>query len=447
LYENPDDQQFLVSSSDSYGWRVFCGYLSKTNVSRTRQPAGFFVVKVVKIIKEQLFNTFLTNTGTLNERIQRATSLPSKEAFLSAMAQKPDTQVRDVLIETPCNQSCTACFFNENGGPGLVRLTTEVLDELRDMAVVLGQPDPKYFTLYPKEITTALPVLPVMSEQGITRTLTNGKILNQNGVIGALRKADIQKLVITVPGGREAYALYTQNNPDEYDTLLSNVALAIRSNFDVSIFMPVFSQNIKDIEQTVDVLGNMNVKKIQFIRVRRFGNAYPLPDDYFMTRDDTLNFLEYLNRARESVGDKMSLTLFGGSFGPNFFGTSIYKQLAGIDAKWPNSRYFCPVIDRQFVGISLATKKAYSCFIGMSFKEAEIGYYKNGSITYTKPALTGESLRNNLRGICSETNCEYQPLCLGGCRMNAFALAKQKNESDPFYAGQDICVTNILKSL
>jgi len=398
-------------------------------------------------MKEQSFDTFMTNTGTLDAQIRQSTNLPSKEAFLSAMAQKPGRQVRDILIETPCNQSCTACFFNENGGSGKVQLTQEALSELRSMISVLKKPDPEYFALYPKEISTALPMLSIMSEQGITRTLTNGRILNKNGVIDALKKANIRKLVITVPGGKDAYAMYTQNNPDEYETLLSNVNLAVRNNFDVSIFMPIFSQNINDIENTVDVLGNMNVRNIQFIRVRRFGNAFSLPNEYFMKNDDMLTFLETVNRTRKRAGDKMKLTLFGGSFGPNFFGSSIYRQLAGITEHWPNSRYFCPMIDRQFVGVSFATKKAYSCFIGMSFEEAQIGYYKDGVITYTKPMLTGESVQNNLRGMCSENNCEYQPLCLGGCRMNAFALAKQNNETNPFFAGQDICITNTIKNL
>lgn len=396
-------------------------------------------------MKEQLFNTFLTNTGTLNARIQRTTGYPSTEAFLSAVAQKPDTQARDLLVETPCNQSCIGCYFKENGGPGYIRLTDEALTEIRSMVAILRQPDPTLFTLYPKEISNALPILPVMAKEGIDRTLTNGKILNKPGVLEALQKANIRKLVITVPGSKNAYALYTRNNPDEYDTLLSNVDLAVRNNFDVSIFMPIFAQNIDDVEQTVTTLGNMNVKNIQFIRLRPFGDGYSLPKEYFMNIDDTIRFLENLNKAREMVKNTMSLTLFGGSFGPNFFGTSVYKQLAGTNEKWPNSRYLCPMIDRQFVGVSFATKKAYSCFIGISFKEAEIGYYKNGAITYTQPPLTAQTISSNLRGICAKENCEYQPLCLGGCRMNAFVLSKQKNENYPLFAEQDICITDILK--
>jgi|GEM_PF-1829508 len=402
-------------------------------------------------MKEQYLDTFQTNTGTLNERIQRATNglLPSKEALISAMAQKPDVQIRDILIETPCNQSCTTCFFNEAGGPGTVRLNKESFEELRSMARALGQTDLSILSLYPKEITTALSVLLVMSEQGITRTLTNGKLLDKEGVIEALKEAGIQKLVITVPGGKNAYAMYTNNNPDEYDGLISNIDLAVRNKFDVSIFMPMFAQNIDEVEDTVTRLSAIGIKQVQFLRVRPFGNAFTLPKEYFLTNDGTIRFLENLNKTRKLVGDQMSLTLSGGSFGPNFFGTSTYQQLAGINTKRPNanSKYFCPMIDRQFVGISLGTKKAYSCFIGTSFEESCVGYYKDGSITYTKPPLSGESLQKNLRGICANDSCQYQPLCLGGCRMNAFALAKRDGEQDPLFAGQDICLTNILENL
>ena len=397
-------------------------------------------------MKEQYLDTFLTNSGTLDERIQRATKLPSKEALLSVMEQKPKTQIRDILIETPCNQSCTACFFNESGGPGFVRLTNDTFQELRGMIKALGEPDPSSLAMYPKEITTALSVLPVMADQGISRTLTNGRILNKEGVIESLKKANMKKLVITVPGGKESYAAYTRNNPDEYEQLISNVALAIRNGFEVSTFMPIFARNVDDIESTVIRLGNIGVENIQFLRVRPFGNAQSLPNEYFLTQEGTVRFLENLNRSRKLVGNKMKLTLFGGSFGPNFFGSSIYQQLAGIDTNTPKSKYFCMMLDRQFVGISLATKKAYSCFIGLSFDEACVGYYKDGSITYTKPAITGDALRNNLRGMCARDSCEYQPLCMGGCRMNAFAWAKRNGEADPFFAGQDICITNILEN-
>jgi radical SAM protein with 4Fe4S-binding SPASM domain len=60
------------------------------------------------------------------------------------------------------------------------------------------------------------------------------------------------------------------------------------------------------------------------------------------------------------------------------------------------------------------------------------------------PAITDEQLKTNLRGQCAADNCEYQPLCMGGCRMTAFSVARRKGESEPLYAGQDICMTKLL---
>lgn len=389
-------------------------------------------------------DTIRTNSGTLNERIQRATGLNGVDALMEQMDKRAQNRATDLLIESPCNESCSTCFFQEAGGPGKIRLTPGVVDDIRTTADILGSPDPKLFTLYPKEITTAMPLLPVFSERSITRTLTNGKRLGEPGVIDSLKNKGIKDLMITVPGGANAYALYTREKEQTYDRLLRNIDLAVREGFRVGIFYPVFRPNIEDVIPTTLVLQELGVKSIKFIRVIPAGAARSLPDDIFLNKQDTLQFLTNVNTARKRTQNTLEFTLFGGSFGPNFYGKSIFRYLAGMNNVWPGSQYYCPMINGQFVGIAYGTGKAYPCFKALSFPELSSGEYKNGKLTLKPPLLTKESLQKNLRGQCAADDCEYQSICMGGCRITAFTFARRRGESEPLYAGQDVCITRIL---
>jgi radical SAM protein with 4Fe4S-binding SPASM domain len=218
------------------------------------------------------------------------------------------------------------------------------------------------------------------------------------------------------------------------------------NGFSVGVFYPVFKQNIADIEETTAILRDANVTDIKFIRVRPFGNATNLPDQVLLTQKDMPSFLGSVDATRLRYPD-VKLTLFGESFGPNFFGSSIYTYLAGDGDRWPGSTYVCPMVNGQFIGVSYGTNNAYPCFEALSFPELINGTYRNGVLTTSGPVVSDASLSEKLRGMCAKHACEYQDLCMGGCRITAFAVAKRNGENDPLYAGQDICVTNLLSDI
>ncbi len=390
-------------------------------------------------------DTFYSNTGTLDVRIQQTTGLNGKSELLKTMQGRGQNRATDLLLESPCNERCVACFFQEAGGPGSIRLTPEVVNDIRTTAGILGAPDKTMFTLYPKEITTAMPLLPVFSERSVTRTLTNGKRLGEPGVLETLKNAGIRDLMVTVPGNASSYALYTQEKEQTYDRLLNTIGSAIRAGFTVGIFYPVFRPNIDDVLETTLRLQELGVREIKFIRVIPVGAARNLSDDMFTDKDSTLQFLCNVNKARKQAGNTMELTLFGGSFGPNFFAKSIYRYLSGASDRWPGSQYYCPMVNGQFIGIAFGTGKGYPCFKALAFPELISGEYKNGKLVQKPPLVTKENLEKNLCGQCSEQQCTYQSLCMGGCRITAFAFAKRRGEADPLYAEQDVCVTKILE--
>jgi len=117
-----------------------------------------------------------------------------------------------------------------------------------------------------------------------------------------------------------------------------------------------------------------------------------------------------------------------------------------------NSKYLCPWIGQQYFGVSLGNHDVYPCFRLLSFPEMRIGKVNIDArgqvkLDINKPDLMEKELSQRLRGECSESDCQYHRLCLGGCRSMAYVLAKRQGDNNPLYAGQDICLTRILDEL
>lgn len=398
--------------------------------------------------EQKYYDTFVTNEGSLDERINRSTGLGGKEELLGEMAKRRGNLAIDLLLENICSQDCISCYYQENGKESALKITNDLVENIKQAIQTLVPESPNLFTFYPREITTALQLLPIYSQLGSDRVLTNGKLLHKKGVIKSLQDAGINRMSLTVPGGKEAYSFYTGEPEDTYDHLLDNVSLAVRSGFDVSVFVPVFKNNVNDITTTVLNLSSRGVKEIQFLRVVPEGNAKNMADEMFLDREDTLKFLRILNATRHMVKDKMNLYLFKGYFGPNFYTTNVFRYLAGQLPGWPGSEYFCPAINRQLVCVSAGSHDVYNCFASLSFPEDfKVGNFENGVINYNKSPLTSNMLESNLRGYCNSRNCEELPICMGGCRLKPYSWAKRRNENDPLFAGQDFCITQVLREI
>ncbi len=396
------------------------------------------------------YDTFATNRGLLKKRILQVTGLSGVKELQIRMAERVNNKSVDVLVENTCSHNCIGCHFSENKGRGLVSVSSELIDDIRHAVDFVRSTNPMYVTFYPCEITTAMELLPIYTYLGSDRVLTNAKFLDCEGVIERLKRAGIRQMSITVPGEKEAYALYTGENPDTYVHLLSNISLAVVSGFDVSIFMPMFKGNLYDVRSTVDELYRRGIREIKFLRLLPVGKAKDLPDDMFLTNDEILLFLRTVNQLRHDYqGKGLRLVLFGGYFGPNFYSKNVFKYLQGENVPISNfrSRYFCPAIGQQFICLSVGSRELFGCHQGMSFHEFWIGSLKNDRFCIDANPFVSDDLKNNLRGLCSSDSCEEQSICMGGCRMVAFSNAKRRGENDPLCAGQDFCITHFLRSV
>lgn len=396
------------------------------------------------------YDTFVINHGLLSERIQRATGLSGVKELQIKMAERVNNKSVDVLVENTCSHNCIGCYFSETDGRGLVSVSSGLVDDIRHVVDFVRSTNPIYVTFYPREITTAMELLPIYTYLGSDRVLTNAKFLDCEGMIERLKRAGIRRMSITVPGEKEAYALYTGEHSDTHGHLLSNISLAVVSGFDVSIFMPMFKGNLHDVRSTVDELYRRGIREIKFLRLLPVGKAKDLPNDMFLTNDEILLFLRTVNKLRHDYqGKGLRLVLFGGYFGPNFYSKNIFRYLQGEDVPTSNfkSRYFCPAIGQQFVCLSVGSGQLFGCHQGMSFHEFRIGSLKKGELCIDANPFISDDLKNNLRGLCATDSCEEQLICMGGCRMVAFSNAKRNGENDPLFAGQDFCITHFLRSI
>lgn len=371
--------------------------------------------------KESL-STFYQLNGSIDSRIQQSTGLKTQEELLTSALAKDKKNAVDLLVPSTCSENCGHCFFVENNVPFL-KADSNTLAELR-------------------EITTAMELLPIFTQLQKDTVLTNGALLSEN-IINRLMSAGITKLSISLHGNREQHTKLTQTVPEFYDLTLQGINRAIRAGMDVSTCTSISKINVDSLDYLFDLANQIGIKETRLIRLIPAGKAKELSKDIFIDQADLKNMLFSVNTARLKY-ENLRISLFGLSFGPNFFSKGPYQYLSGQVDKWPTSTFLCPWIGQDFLGISLGSKKIYPCFEAISFPELQIGSVENNQINLTQPPLNPESLQKNLTGMCSNNNCDYQKLCLGGCRISAFSFAKLNNQKNSLYSGQDLCLTKTL---
>jgi radical SAM protein with 4Fe4S-binding SPASM domain len=407
---------------------------------------GFFSEKNMNIESRPELSTFVSVTGSIDEQIQKATGLSGLSCLVEQMEKRSSIVRTDLLVPNKCNQNCAACFYKRECMPDINNVNEDVVRDIDTMLGILKNVDPSpYF--YPREPTSysSLPLLPKYKEVGMDSILTNAKTLTDQRVLDALKQAGIKSLTITMPGEANSYSIYTREPAEQYKLILDGISIAKREGFGVSTFMPVFEQNIYDVVPMVKRLYSLGVSTTRFIRVLPVGNAKEMPGDFFLKPESAVKFMEEVNRARLLYPD-VKLSFFGQSFGPNFFSPGIWRALAGQTNDWPGTKFACPAINSRYLGIVLGSNEIVSCFEGMSLDNQRIGTVRDGKlIVDPNPSRSESTLRDNLRGLCSKDSCEYQPMCMGGCRTAAMSEAIQRGEPNPEFAGQTICLTQILK--
>ena len=393
------------------------------------------------------FSTFYSLTGTLNQRIFESTGLPDKQALLSTLQSKPSKRTLDMLMPTVCNQDCTHCHFVEYEGQQFLKLDQQLVDKANELAKYLKSYDPEaHLITYPREVTAFPKILPLRQQLGQNAIYTNAALIDQK-CVDNLIKYGVKTAFVSLHGSQKQHSLLTGVDKNSYNRTVSGIKLLHQNGIHINILLALHSGNLSSISSVVKFLLENDLKHLKLIRFFPAGHGKNISQNRLLKTADVIKILDKIEKIRHKY-PQLSIAFYGMSFGPNFYSPNSFRFLAGQYTKYGDSRYLCPVINQDYVGISLGTHNVYPCFEAMSFPEMKIGKLteKNNkySLSVNKTKFDPLLLHKKLQGICSAKKCQYQEFCLGGCRMHAYAVARKKGHKNPIFAGQDICLTQIL---
>jgi len=351
------------------------------------------------------------------------------------------TNIDFLDIGGKCNLKCNGCYktkpVNITGvsRSDEISLVDKIAEDNKEASVFI----------YPDEITTSPYLLDSMKKVGQKITLTNG-ILMDEGMIERMVDAGKEYPKVTFFANPDEQRLWQGINENGYNLIAKNIELAARKGMKVVVNNVLGKSNIDSIEKLAERCAGMGVDRIKLIRYR-----LDEKNQEYIGDSDMNKIVENVEKAKlkDSPYMQFSLTFAG----LNFFGKSLdeaKQKIKPLKGEWVNSPYLCPAIDGNYYGISLKQGTVSWCYFIPQDPEVLIGTVntKDGSLSINIDALkkmSPDTLRKNLRGICSEDVCEYQSLCLGGCRTTAYTFAKMRGEKDPLYAGMDTCMTKVFQ--
>jgi len=345
------------------------------------------------------------------------------------------TNIDFIDIGNPCNRKCSSCFKSRVGG---APDREEELDLVQKIKIKNKNSN---FFLYPNEATTSPYLFSMMVENGQKYTLTNGLLLDER-MVNWMLVAGLQEVKVTYFANVGEQIEWQGISAKQYRLIGKNIENAVKNGLKVSVNNVLWKSNVGSICDLTKKCFDLGVSRIQLIRFRGFE-----PDERYLSDSDMDNVVGEVEKAKQLFPNNPRVQFSYTFAGPNFYGKSFEEVKGKVSPKeWINSPYLCPAIGQNYWGISLKNSSVYWCPFIAGDKDAEIGKLdkKTGEVNIsTNIDLRPETLRKKLGGKCSEDSCEYQSLCLGGCRSTAYIFANMRGEKDPLYAGIDICLTDV----
>jgi radical SAM protein with 4Fe4S-binding SPASM domain len=347
-------------------------------------------------------------------------------------------------IGNPCNQSCRQCYAAERG------YFEKSLDQEQDLAdrIISRYGEDSSFFVYPKELTTNESIIPFASRMGQDYLLTNGTLLTKKPqILEMMLSSGMKRIRITLFPDAEEQNYWNRNTEEEYAAIKKGIALSVKAGLEAETFTPLTSKNFMKLEELYSEAGKLGVSRMNLIRFVPVGNGREIDKRYIMREQELEELLLLTDSLKKKNGPYIS---FGMSFGPDFFGKSVWNYLgSGNSSSWVKTKTLCPAIDSNYAGISMKSGNIYWCFMLMADENERIGKVTDsGELIINSPVdLKRATLSKKLTGLCSEDSCDYQKDCLGGCRSNAYIMAKLDGKDNPLYSGMDICRTQTKKRM
>jgi len=356
-----------------------------------------------------------------------------------AKAKRNPINIDLLSIGNPCNQNCKQCFYSEDYSAKIIKNELDLADK------IIKTYSKSSFFIYPKEITTSLHLLPLFQKVGQKGVSSNGLIFSEK-TVEALKNYQINRIRFTLFATPEEQQFFNGNTLEDYEAIKNSARICAENGMEVTISNVISRTSMKSIEKLALLSRELGAKKLELIRLKPLGNGASMDLSELINESDMDQIIFSAENAKQKAGDSLYI-LFNLGFGPNFYKKSISdakKKVSKARNSWVKGKYLCPIIDNNYYGISMKSGKVYWCFNNVGNPETAIGYIDqtDAKLKLTDPIdFSRETLEKKLRGNCAYDNCQYQKICLGGCRNAAYIFAKLRNEPEPEYAGMDICLT------
>jgi len=318
-----------------------------------------------------------------------------------------------------CNFSCDKCYYGAN--KKRKKANTEV--ERKLMEIIISQYKSSKIFIYPPEITTSRYLLDAIEKVGQKIVLTNGLELNRE-MVRLFSEAKIEFPKVTLFASPEEQEQWQGTDQQQYLQIRKNIELAAKEGLSVVVNTVLWKDNISSIENLVKQCYDLGVDRIKIIRFMEDEE-----NDQFIRDYNANEVIERVEKAKLSPSPRIQFSYAFG--GPNFFGKSldeVKKKLLPKEGEWVKSPYLCPAIGQNYWGVSLQKREVSWCYFLKDKPIGKIGTVDNkGNIIIdSKIDLQPDTLEQELKGKCSKDRCEYQPVCLGGCRRTAYLFANMK---------------------
>jgi radical SAM protein with 4Fe4S-binding SPASM domain len=363
-------------------------------------------------------------SGSFEKRIEEACGM-TRAQFEKALESRTLNKMLVFNLDVGCTQKCKHCFNQHS-------CTTDIGSAEQNLrkARKLGY-ETRVYATEPSANPKTIPLYAIAEDFYL---ITNG--VKTEPLLDDIKKAGIRMLGISLHGpDAETHALMT-GHPENFFSITETFRQA-RQMFYLQAKTTVHRKNMHRLEELVFFARDLGAQEIQIINLIKAGAAENLPDDYFLTPSDAEEIVRVLGKIKEKYATPR--IAFAQSWGPNFYLRGVYSWLLGQAFKErPQSTRWCPAGNTYF---ALLNDDVYACPNSTAAPETRVGRWDvNQGILLSEHFWQGD-IGDKLVGMCSPDNCEYNPICQGGCRAFAYSHTKDLYGSPPF------CLTRMIEKL
>lgn len=310
-------------------------------------------------------------------------------------------------IGNKCNLNCLQCFYREES---VTIINNRVSAEIQIAKKIINKfPDSAFF-LYPMEITTSMEVGDVFPSIGQTSILSNGIDLSYERIV-SLKSNGIKQIKITFFATFEEHSFFYHINKEQYNKIEEAIKMCRNLGVNVVVNNILSKNTVNSITKLARMCSDLGVDIIEFLRIKPIGNAERIVDDIWLDEGDLFQIIERVEYCK--INFPNIYYRYNISLGVDFYGKSLNQaaeKVAAANSEWTKSRFLCPAIDGNYLGISMKTGNVYSCFFAMNFKDFTIGFFDFDELKICQLGgyfLSSSDISANLRGNCHIDRCQY----------------------------------------